>query len=414
MLELTIKPLHTAPEHIDRVVDWHYAQWNSLHPGESRADAKTRILAEETGDGSSVLPMLFVGIDPESGEPVGTAGLIENDLSSRTDLRPWVASVYTDAFRRGQGIGSAMMRHVEEYAYANGFDHIYLYTPDAVPFYEGVGWHVYDRGSTGSGHTVTIMRKDFAPKRSTGERSLRDKVEAKRRQDAAQAERELAAVAGNRKPGNIHLTEDPFAADAAGASGRSKASASRSVSSSPSSGSANFGGESRIKQLLAGFLVLMLIPASLLLFNNCKAMRPQDLGPVDFGGPGDKTSIATESSAGGARPNAVFADANLEAVVRRQLSMNTEEAIAPGLLASIESLDASGQGIESLAGIGLLSNLRSILLKDNEIGTLRPLFQLANLTEADLRDNPFHCASQRRNAEKIRAAGVELLTDCEE
>jgi len=416
MSEIIIKPLHNAPEHIDRVVDWHYAQWNSLHPGESRTDAKQRILVEETGGASAVLPMLFVGIDPETGAPVGTAGLVENDLSNRTDLRPWVASVYTDAFRRREGIGSAMMRHVEEYAYAKGFDHIYLYTPDAVPFYERLGWHVYDRGSTTSGHTVTIMRKDFAPKRRGGEQSLREKVAEKRRREAEQAERELAAVAdqgsssAKRASGNIHLAEDPFA----NASGQSQARRTGRSRSASGCRGLRINGEPRAKQLLAAVLALMLIPAGMLLFSNCQAMRPEDRGPIDFGGPGDKASIATESSAGGARPNAVFADAKLEAAVRRTLSIKSEEAIAPGLLAGIESLDASGQGVESIAGIGLLSNLRSILLNDNDIGTLRPLLQLRNLTNADLRDNPFHCASQQRNAEKIRAAGVDLLTDCGE
>jgi len=326
--------------------------------------------------------MLFVGIDADSGEPVGTAGLVENDLSTRTDLRPWVASVYTDAFRRGQGIGSAMMRHVEEYAYAKGFDHIYLYTPDAVPFYEGLGWHVYDRGSTSSGHTVTIMRKDFAPKRRGGEPSFRDKVEEKRRQEKETAERELAAVKGAKASPGFQLDEDPFGENA-----------SRAASSRPTRSSRGVGGGfsevSRAKQMLALLLALMLIPASMMLFRNYRAMSPEDRGAVDLGGPADKTTIAARGSAGGARPNAVFADAKFEAVVRRKLSIN-------------------------VAGIALLSQLREISLRNNDIGTLRPLLTLPSLVQADLRDNPFHCPSQRRNLEKIRAAGVEILTDCGE
>jgi predicted N-acetyltransferase YhbS len=78
----------------------------------------------------------------EGHEPVGVARLVESDLESRPDLKPWLASVFVPGHKRNQGIGTTLCSEVVEIAKRCGFSRLYLFTPDRAPFYERQGWSV--------------------------------------------------------------------------------------------------------------------------------------------------------------------------------------------------------------------------------------------------------------------------------
>lgn len=89
------------------------------------------------------------------------------------------------------------------------------------------------------------------------------------------------------------------------------------------------------------------------------------------------TSMAGESP---------FQDPALEAAVRDQLG--TRGGYMPrNELEELTELDASGRGIESLAGIEMLPNLRRLDLSGNRVEDLELLLPLRRLTVLDLRDN---------------------------
>ena len=151
---LHIAALREQPEHIDQVIDWHFAEWGHHHPGQTREDRRRDILATELGEPGDI-PCMFLGT--LDGVPVGTAALIECDLSHRRDLRPWLASVYVAVEHRGAGHGSALVRRVMDYAASLDESPVYLFTPDAVPFYERLGW-IRQEPEDWNGTAVEVMR----------------------------------------------------------------------------------------------------------------------------------------------------------------------------------------------------------------------------------------------------------------
>jgi GNAT superfamily N-acetyltransferase len=76
----------------------------------------------------------------EDDTPAGTASLAHSDLPSRTDLTPWLASVYVDPAFRGRGHATTLVRKVEDLARAASVATLWLFTWTAEPLYARLGW----------------------------------------------------------------------------------------------------------------------------------------------------------------------------------------------------------------------------------------------------------------------------------
>lgn len=125
---------------VPQLAAWQHAQWGYLNPentAATRADKLRRRSKKEA------IPTTFVGF--VEGELVGSASLVGNDLPSRRDLYPWLASVYVHPPWRRQGIGTQLVERVVEEAKALGHIRLYLVTPDQESFYRRMGWTLMDR-----------------------------------------------------------------------------------------------------------------------------------------------------------------------------------------------------------------------------------------------------------------------------
>jgi predicted N-acetyltransferase YhbS len=74
------------------------------------------------------------------GIPVGSVLLVRHELDPAHDLSPWLAGLVVAEGYRRRGIGSALVRAVEERAAAAGVGTLYLYTLQASRFYAALGW----------------------------------------------------------------------------------------------------------------------------------------------------------------------------------------------------------------------------------------------------------------------------------
>lgn len=72
--------------------------------------------------------------------PIGSASLVTNDLPSRPDLTPWLASVLVRPQFRGKGYSTLLVKHVEAAATAAAGKVLWLYTWAAEPLYARLGW----------------------------------------------------------------------------------------------------------------------------------------------------------------------------------------------------------------------------------------------------------------------------------
>jgi GNAT superfamily N-acetyltransferase len=103
------------------------------------------------------IPATYVALDGD--ELLGSVTLVEHDMSTHLDLSPWLAGVYVKPERRGQGVGSKLVRYATECAARMGVERLYLYTRSAQGFYEKLGWqHLADDHY--EGRRVSIMQDD--------------------------------------------------------------------------------------------------------------------------------------------------------------------------------------------------------------------------------------------------------------
>jgi predicted N-acetyltransferase YhbS len=139
-MTLQIAYLADHSEDIPFLAAWHYAQWGYLYPNES---IDWFIHALRTHLSPQQIPTTFVALQDQA--LIGSASLIVHDMDTRPHLYPWLASVYVVPHYRNQGIGSTLVRRVEEEARTLGVQTLYLYTPDRQRFYERLGWQVLER-----------------------------------------------------------------------------------------------------------------------------------------------------------------------------------------------------------------------------------------------------------------------------
>jgi len=146
-----ISYLAEYPHLIPTLAGWHHAEWAHLNPDdtvEARISRMQKLLAKEQ------VPTAFVALQGET--LLGSASLIDNDMDTRKDLWPWLASVYVAPEFRDKGVGSALVQRVVDEARALGVETLYLFTPDRESLYARMGWKVIERTEY-RGEQVVVM-----------------------------------------------------------------------------------------------------------------------------------------------------------------------------------------------------------------------------------------------------------------
>lgn len=146
-----ISYLAEHPHLIPALAEWHHAEWAHLNPGdtvEARISRMQKLLAKEQ------VPTAFVALQGET--LLGSASLIDNDMDTRKDLWPWLASVYVAPEFRDRGVGSALVQRVVDEARGLGVETLYLFTPDRESLYARIGWKVIERTEY-RGEQVVVM-----------------------------------------------------------------------------------------------------------------------------------------------------------------------------------------------------------------------------------------------------------------
>ena len=139
--EFEIFPLHQKPELAAACAAWSYGEWGSQMSADSLDNtlARYRANAANTND----LPLTWIAL--RKGKIAGMARLKEQDHPVRTELTPWLASVFVHPEHRGRGIAKALCKRVAAEAKNQGFRQIYLFTHTAPDMYAAMGWEEVER-----------------------------------------------------------------------------------------------------------------------------------------------------------------------------------------------------------------------------------------------------------------------------
>jgi len=91
---------------------------------------------------------------------IGCIGLIDHDFISRTDLSPWLCSLYIERHHRGKGLGSLLIEQVKKDAAQEGFEKVYLCT-GLNKFFEKCDFHYIGEGFYPNGEPSKIYEANF-------------------------------------------------------------------------------------------------------------------------------------------------------------------------------------------------------------------------------------------------------------
>jgi len=131
----TIDYLAEHPYAVPAVVAWLHSEWGQC-VGATSVEEWIPRLQRRLSRGR--IPTSFVAL--RDGVAVGTASLIEHDMSTRPELTPWLAAVYVHPEARRQGIGSALVERAFREAAELGVETLHLFTPDQQRLYARLGW----------------------------------------------------------------------------------------------------------------------------------------------------------------------------------------------------------------------------------------------------------------------------------
>jgi predicted N-acetyltransferase YhbS len=129
---MLIRPAAESP-HLSEVATWLHAEWWAVD-GHALAETEA-FLRRATGPAA---PCVLIA--ERDGRPLGTATLDLEDLPSRPELSPWLASVLVAPAYRRQGVATALVAEVRRRAAALGHARLWLFTSDQAPFYAARGW----------------------------------------------------------------------------------------------------------------------------------------------------------------------------------------------------------------------------------------------------------------------------------
>lgn len=137
------------PDLVPTLSRWFHREW-----GHISADRTPERYARLLGDNLNRDQIPLTVIAFEGTRPVGTASLDVNDLDDQDELSPWLASVVVEPDCRGKGLGTALIRRIEDEAKRLGVKTLYLWTEDADALYVRLGWK---RRQTRPYRDVTIV-----------------------------------------------------------------------------------------------------------------------------------------------------------------------------------------------------------------------------------------------------------------
>jgi len=146
---ISIRVLADTP-HVETVAGWLHAEW-WRHEGWT-LDATIDFLRTATGPSA---PISFVA--ELDGRPAGHALLDVDDLASRRELTPWLASVLVAPELRSRGVGRALAKRVVETARALGHAEIWAHTSTALAYWQRFGFVAVGEERWAGGPT-TLLR----------------------------------------------------------------------------------------------------------------------------------------------------------------------------------------------------------------------------------------------------------------
>lgn len=160
-VELEYRFLAECLEVAPILAHWVTLEWN--RDNLDRAGYWDRVASYRSRTDRNRIPVTLVAFDHDL--PVGMVTINAQDLPSRPDLTPWLASFYVVAGYRGRGIGSALHDKMLDHAVEMGLPELYLNTYQADRFYLERGWRLFEKTAVVGSEEGAIYRYELSPEK---------------------------------------------------------------------------------------------------------------------------------------------------------------------------------------------------------------------------------------------------------
>ena len=131
--------LHPSSPEIPTCARWRVEAFGDVL--ETTIEAEQRSLEAFTSDQIRQAAV----VAKSDGVLAGTCLLVQSELEPCHPVSPWLAGLYVAPEHRRQGVGSILVRAVEDQARERRYRRLYLYTDNALAYYERLGWSIIDR-----------------------------------------------------------------------------------------------------------------------------------------------------------------------------------------------------------------------------------------------------------------------------
>ena len=148
--------LGNHPNLLSELAKLQFDEWRHFSPGTTLED---RVLKLQNMTQTNEVPFMVVAVDDD--QLIGSAALVLEDMRTRKDLSPWLASVFVKPEFRRNGIATVLVSHIEDEATRRGIEKLFLYTERARGLYLKLGWNDIEQCEY-QGVNVAIMFKQFS------------------------------------------------------------------------------------------------------------------------------------------------------------------------------------------------------------------------------------------------------------
>jgi N-acetylglutamate synthase-like GNAT family acetyltransferase len=145
--------LYNHPEYIKIVSSWIHSEFVVKAKGSLNLEKVAEYFSNTNIES---FPITLIAIIDN--ECIGTVSIFQNDLKTRKDLIPWLASLYVNSDYRGQGIGEMLINQVKKVVKGLGFKSLYLRTEHTSEYYIRLGWEFVCKTQDEKGQETKVFK----------------------------------------------------------------------------------------------------------------------------------------------------------------------------------------------------------------------------------------------------------------
>jgi predicted N-acetyltransferase YhbS len=140
-------------KHLNTVVNWINDEFVIKEGRESKKDQIKEFFGHKNYNS---FPITYIAVQGEN--CLGTISIFENDLETRKDLKPWLASFFVSEEHRRKGIGEKLVSKLLEKVKEMGYDSIYLRTEHTSEYYKKRNWKFISQEIDKDGQETEVYR----------------------------------------------------------------------------------------------------------------------------------------------------------------------------------------------------------------------------------------------------------------